>query len=51
MKLLESQLIERALGGPGSEARLTELAEEVAERKKDPFTAMNEILKHSGLDR
>ncbi|HKE34178.1 MAG TPA: methylmalonyl Co-A mutase-associated GTPase MeaB [Candidatus Acidoferrum sp.] len=51
VELLESRLIERALGGPGGEARLTELAEEVAERKKDPFTAVNEILKHSGLDR
>ena len=51
VELLESRLIERALGGSGGEARLTELAEEVAERKKDPFTAVNEILKRSGLDR
>ena len=51
VELLESRLIERALGGPGGEVRLTELAEEVAERKKDPFTAVNEILKRSGLDR
>jgi hypothetical protein len=29
---------------------LTELATEVAERKKDPFTAVNEVLKRSGLD-
>ena len=49
--LLESRLVERALGGAGGEARLTALAEEVAERKKDPFTAVNEILKRSGLDR
>ena len=48
-ELLESRLIERALGGPGGEARLAGLAEEVAERKKDPFTAVNEILKGSGL--
>ncbi len=51
VELLESRLIERALGGKGGEARLTELAEEVAERKKDPFTAVNEILKRSGLER
>src|SRR5690242_7343455 len=51
VELLESRLIERALSGGGGEAHLKELAEEVAERKKDPFTAVNEILKHSGLDR
>jgi LAO/AO transport system kinase len=50
VELLESRLMERALGGPEGEARLVELAEEVAERKKDPFTAVNEILKRSGLD-
>ena len=49
IELLESRLLERALGGPKGEARLTELAGEVAERKKDPFTAVNEILKRSGL--
>src|SRR5215472_13044711 len=47
--LLESRLVERALGGAGGEARLAELASEVADRKKDPFTAVNEILKRSGL--
>ena len=51
VELLESRLTERALGGAGGEARLAELAEDVAERKKDPFTAVNEILKRSGLDR
>ncbi|HEX8763968.1 MAG TPA: methylmalonyl Co-A mutase-associated GTPase MeaB [Candidatus Acidoferrum sp.] len=50
VELLESRLMELALGGAGGEARLTELAEEVAGRKKDPFTAVNEILKRSGLD-
>jgi LAO/AO transport system kinase len=47
--LLESRLIERALGGAEGEARLNELAAEVADRKKDPFTAVNEILERSGL--
>ena len=50
VELLESRLLERALGGQEGAARLTELAGEVAERKKDPFTAVNEILKRSGLE-
>src|SRR5882762_267010 len=50
IELLESRLLERALGGAGGEARLAELAAEVADRKKDPFSAVNEILKSSGLD-
>jgi LAO/AO transport system kinase len=49
VELLESRLLELALGGAGSEARLAELAGEVADRKKDPFTAVNEILMRSGL--
>jgi LAO/AO transport system kinase len=49
IELLESQLLERVLGGAGGEMRLAELAAEVADRKKDPFTAVSEILKKSGL--
>ena len=49
IELLESRLLQQALGGAGGESRLAELAGEVAERKKDPFTAVNEILKGSGL--
>jgi LAO/AO transport system kinase len=49
IELVESRLLQRALGGVGGEARLTELAAEVAERKKDPLTAVNEILARSGL--
>jgi LAO/AO transport system kinase len=49
MELLESRLLERALGGRDGESRLTKLAEEVAERKKDPFSAVSEILAGSGL--
>jgi hypothetical protein len=41
--------MEKVLGGASGEARLAELAQAVAERKKDPFTAVNEILKNSGL--
>lgn len=48
VEMLESRLLERVLGGAGGEARLVELAAEVADRKKDPFSAVSEILK-SGL--
>ena len=50
VELLESRLLERALGGAEGETRLTKLAGEVAERKKDPFTAVHELLKRSGLE-
>jgi LAO/AO transport system kinase len=49
IELVESRLLQRALGGTGGEARLTALATEVADRKKDPFAAVNEILVQSGL--
>jgi LAO/AO transport system kinase len=49
IELVESRLLQRALGGAGGEARLAALAAEVADRKKDPFAAVNEILAHSGL--
>jgi LAO/AO transport system kinase len=50
IELLESRLLERALDGPVAEAQLTELASAVAERRKDPFTAVNEILARSSLN-
>jgi LAO/AO transport system kinase len=50
IELVESRLLERALGGTGGEARLTVLAGEVADRKKDPFSAVHEILERSGLN-
>jgi LAO/AO transport system kinase len=49
LEILESRLLERVLGGPGGEARLAELAQAVAERKKDPFSAVNEMLQKSGI--
>jgi LAO/AO transport system kinase len=49
VELLESRLLQRALGGADGEARLTQLAEEVAARRKDPFSAVSEILAKSGL--
>ncbi|HKW56587.1 MAG TPA: methylmalonyl Co-A mutase-associated GTPase MeaB [Candidatus Acidoferrum sp.] len=47
--LIESRLVERVLGGPGGEAWLTEMARGVAARRKDPFTAVSEILAKSGV--
>jgi LAO/AO transport system kinase len=49
IEMLESRLLERVLGGKQGEAKLRALATAVAERKKDPFTAVSEILKGSGL--
>src|SRR5271154_2275468 len=49
IELIESRLLQRALGGAGGEARLAELAAAVAARKKDPFTAVNELLAAKGL--
>ena len=49
IELLESRLLHRVLDGPKGEARLTELAGEVASRKRDPFSVVNEILSQSGL--
>ncbi|MBZ5701306.1 MAG: methylmalonyl Co-A mutase-associated GTPase MeaB [Acidobacteriia bacterium] len=50
IEMLGSRLLERALRGAGGEARLTELARAVAERKIDPFAAVGEILSQSGLE-
>jgi LAO/AO transport system kinase len=50
MELLESRLLERVLNGAAGEAQLTELAAAVADRRKDPFTAVSELLARSGLD-
>jgi LAO/AO transport system kinase len=48
MLLLEAQLLTRALGGDGRRA-LELLASEVAERKKNPYTAVRELLARAGL--
>jgi len=42
--LLESRLLEQVLHGAEGEKRLDRMAAEVAQRKKDPFTAVNELL-------
>src|SRR6201998_283952 len=49
LELLESRLVERVLHAAGGEAALNQLAADVAERRKDPFAAVNEILAKSGL--
>lgn len=49
LELLESRLLARVLDGTGGEAKLTRLAEEVADRKVDPFTAVNKLLSESGI--
>ncbi len=44
VEMLESRLLEKVLGGKAGEAKLRNLAEEVAARRKDPFSAVSEIL-------
>jgi LAO/AO transport system kinase len=48
LRLLQTKLIER-VGRHMSEAQFETLAAEVAARKKDPYTAVNEILAEAGL--
>jgi LAO/AO transport system kinase len=43
--------LERAVAGPRGEAVLDSLAREVAGRKKDPYTAVHELLERAGLPR
>jgi LAO/AO transport system kinase len=40
--------LERAIPGPKGEAALDALAREVADRKKDPYAAVNELLSRAG---
>ena len=49
IELIESRLLDRVLKAAGGEAALNRLAADVAERRKDPFSAVNEILAKSGL--
>jgi LAO/AO transport system kinase len=50
IEMLESRLLERVLGGKDGEVKLEQLAAAVADRKKDPFSAVNDLLKGSGLN-
>ena len=49
LELIESRILDRVLNAAGGEAALNRLAAEVAERRKDPFSAVNEILTKAGL--
>ena len=49
VELLEARLLERVLGDSRGERALDELAAEVAERKKDPYAAVGELLSRVGL--
>ncbi len=49
VEMLETRLLERALDGEAGEKLLAELAESVADRRMDPFSAVSEILRQSGL--
>jgi LAO/AO transport system kinase len=49
LEMLESRLLEKVLPGKDGEAKLLALATAVAERKLDPFSAVNELLKNSGV--
>lgn len=49
LNLLREQLVRRALAHMASDLMLDRLAAEVAERKRDPYSAVNEILEKSAL--
>jgi LAO/AO transport system kinase len=49
VELVESRVLDRVLGGVEGERLLTRLAGEVAARRLDPFSAVNEIVAKSGL--
>jgi LAO/AO transport system kinase len=49
IEMLESRLLAKVLGGKDGEARLRDLAAAVAERKKDPFSAVSELLLRGGF--
>jgi LAO/AO transport system kinase len=50
VEMLEARLLEKTLRGAAGEKLLTELAEAVADRKRDPFSAVTEILAQAGLN-
>lgn len=49
IEMLESRLLEKVLGGKEGETRLGDLAAAVAQRKKDPFSAVSDLLKSGGF--
>jgi len=49
LELLEARIVERVVEAAGGESALNRLAGEVAERRKDPFAAVKELLAKAGL--
>jgi len=49
LELLEARILDPVLHAAGGEAALHPLASDVAERRKDPFSAVSELLARSGL--
>ena len=49
--LLESRLLEQVLHGDEGQKRLDRMAAEVAQRKKDPFTAVSQLLAGANVHR
>ncbi len=49
IELLQARLLEKVLGERVGKEALDVLATEVAERKKDPFAAVNEMLSRAGI--
>ena len=49
LELLEARILDRVLNAAGGEAALNQLAADVAERRIDPFAAVNQLLSKSGL--
>jgi LAO/AO transport system kinase len=44
LELLRERLLARAVGGEGADARLDALAHEVAEKRRDPYSAVDEFM-------
>jgi LAO/AO transport system kinase len=49
LRLLQTRLMERVVGQRMNESQFEVMVNEVAERKKDPYTAVHEILAAAGL--
>jgi LAO/AO transport system kinase len=49
LQMIEARLLARVVGQGFGEKEFDALAAEVAERKKDPYAAVNEILRRAGL--
>jgi LAO/AO transport system kinase len=50
VNLLRERLIHRVLDDAANDGTLEQLAAEIAERKRDPYSAVNDILQRAGLE-